>query len=203
MSWKQTMPTTVALLQKLLLTLALAAVAGCATSPPAPEIDFKADYDFQQIETLAFLPQSGSVSGDSPEPYISDIAADRINTGIIRALEAKGFRIIDEPEQADAWISWHLVTREKTDIRTYQSGPTYGGYRGYNRAAFYSCWTCSSNVTVRQYTQGSFFVDVIDPDLKRSVFRSLVVSRLKGQVNRDQAEYDAAAARILAGFPPS
>ena len=148
--------------------LAALLLAGCAASPPEPSVDYNASFDFQKIRTVAFLPQSGSATGSAAGAvYISDMVANRIDLGFERALQNKGLTIVDKPEQADAWITWHLVTQEKTDIRTYNTGPTYGGYyggyRGYNRYAAYNCWNCGTDVRVRQYTQGTFIVDIIDP----------------------------------------
>jgi hypothetical protein len=189
------------------LVIALAVLAtGCATEPPQPTVDYKSDFDFRQIRTIAFLPQSGSASGNSPRALLSDIAVERVDLGLTRSLQAKGFEVVDKPEQADAWITWHLVAQEKTDIRTYNTGPTYGGYyggyRGYNRSAFYNCWNCGTDVRVKQYTQGTYIVDIIDPTVKQSVWRAVIESRLKGEPSREQQDYDAAAGRILAAFPP-
>jgi len=188
-----------------LVALVGSMVVGCASSPPEPRVDYKADYDFRQMKTFSFLPQSGGASGDSPRAFISDMAANRINLAFERAMQAKGLTFVEDPNKADALLSWHLVAQEKTDVRTYNTGPTYGGYyggyRGYSRAAYYNCWNCGTNVTVRNYTQGTFIVDIIDPTLKQSVFRSVIESRLKGE-SREQADYDAAAANIMKGFPP-
>ena len=195
------------LTSRILAALTALILASCATEPPKPVVDYKQDFDFRGIRTVAFLPQSGGTSGNSPRAFISDIVAERIDSGIANAMRNKGITVVEDPNKADAWITWHLVAQEKTDVRTYNTGPTYGayygGYRGYNRSAFYNCWNCGTDVRVRQYTQGTFFVDIIDPGLKQSVWRSTIQSKLKGeQPSRDQAEYDAAAGRILAAFPP-
>lgn len=195
------------LMSWLLAMLAVLALAGCETQPPTPTVDYKTDFDFSRIRTVAFLPQSGGASGNSPRAFISDIVAERIDNGIANAMQAKGITVVDDTSQADAWITWHLVAQEKTDVRTYNTGPTYGayygGYRGYNRRAYYNCWNCGTDVRVRQYTQGTFIVDIVDPALKQSVWRSVTESRLRGeQPSRDQADYDAAASRIMAAFPP-
>ncbi len=194
------------LLLKFLIALAATVVVGCASSPPEPKTDYRADYDFRKIKTFSFLPQSGGSSGNSPKVFISDMVSNRIDLALERAMELKGFKYVEDPKQADALLSWHLVAQEKTDVRTYNTGPTYGGYyggyRGYSRSAYYNCWNCGSNVSVSNYTQGTFIVDIIDHDLKQSVFRSVIQSRLKGDDQRDQADYDAAAANILKGFPP-
>ncbi|MCB1733244.1 MAG: DUF4136 domain-containing protein, partial [Halieaceae bacterium] len=67
----------------------------------------------------------------------------------------------------------------------------------------YNCWGCTqTEVSVRNYTEGTFIVDMIDPKLKKSVWRGVIQSRLKGDMAQDQANYNAAADLILASFPP-
>ena len=196
--------TTYALATPLLTILATLLLSACASTPPEPKFDYKSDYDFTGIKTLAFQPQSGSASGDSPRAMISDMVSERIDLGITNALELKGLKVIDDTAKADALVTWHLVANEKTDVRSYNTGVSTGYYRGYNRAAMYNCWNCGSpDVSVRQYTQGTFIVDIIDPELNRSVWRSTVQSKLKAEEpSREQEDYNQAAYRIMSGFPP-
>jgi hypothetical protein len=188
------------------LCLLAGLLAACATTPPEPEVDFKRDYNFSQIRTVAFLKRSGETSGNSPQMFLSDMQVNRIDTALERAVELKGIQVVDDPATADALISWHLVVQEKTDVRTYNTGPTYGGYyggyRGYNRHSLYNCWNCGTDVRVKQYTQGTFIVDIIDPGLEQSIWRAIIQSRMKGKVEQEQEPYDTAARRIMASFPP-
>ena len=79
----------------------------------------------------------------------------------------------------------------------------YGRYGGYNRYSMYNCWGCTqTEVSVRNYTEGTFIVDMIDPGLKKSVWRGLTQSKMKGNHDADQDKYNAAADRIFASFPP-
>ena len=55
---------------------------------------------------------------------------------------------------------------------------------------------------MRNYTEGTFIVDMIDPGLKKSVWRGLTQSKMKGNHDADQDKYNAAADRIFASFPP-
>jgi hypothetical protein len=55
---------------------------------------------------------------------------------------------------------------------------------------------------VSQYTQGTLIVDVIDPDLNKSVWRSVVQTRLKANQESTEETRNAAAQRIMAKFPP-
>jgi hypothetical protein len=194
-------------LRPLLPLLASAALlAACASSPPKPEIDFKPDYDFSKVHKLAFYDESGASTGNSPLP-LSDMERDRIDIALETALNKKGFQVLDHGDaaQADLLISWTLITNDKTDVRTYET-PAMGigvGYGRYNRYSMYNCWGCTqTEVSVRNYTEGTFIVDMIDPRLKKSVWRGLIQSRLKGDMQQDQDKYNAVADIIFASFPP-
>ncbi|MBT4520018.1 MAG: DUF4136 domain-containing protein [Halieaceae bacterium] len=187
--------------------IVLLALGACASAPPEPEIDYKRDYDFRHVLKFSFYKHSGQVSGDNPM-QLSDMQRNRVDEALKLALENRGFTFYADASQADLLVSWHLSTQNKTDVRTHQSVSMggYGGYYGgYNRYSRYHCWSCApthTEVSVRDYTQGNFIVDMIDPNLKQSVWRSVITSRLKGDKGDDQTRYNAAAARIFASFPP-
>jgi hypothetical protein len=196
-----------ALRTSLTLSLILGLITACASTPPAPDVDYKHSYDFSQVRTFAFQSGSGTASGNSARAFLSDMEVNRINDAIADALELKGMKMVDDAFQANVLIAWHLVAQEKTDVRTYNTGPSYGGgygsYGGYNRSSMYNCWNCGgTQVSVRNYTQGTFIVDIIDPSLNQSVWRAVIQSKLKEKANPDQQAYNASAQRILAAFPP-
>ena len=94
---------------------------------------------------------------------------------------------------------------EKTDVKTYNN-LSYGasmGYSRYNRYAIYSCYNCMNptHVRVRDYTHGTFNIDMIDPVENASFWRSVTQSKFKEETIRDQTALDAAAIRVPAGFP--
>jgi hypothetical protein len=195
-----------------LVLLALAALlAACTSGPPKPTVDHKPSYNFMQVKKIAFYKDSGEVSGDNPL-QLSDMQRNRIDNALELALSNKGFQIVDDASQADLLLSWHLATQHKTDVRTYETpaygmgyGAGYGRYGRYNRYSAYNCWSCSptrTEVSVQNYTQGTFIVDMIDPALHQSVWRGVTQSRLKGKHSEDQGKYNEAAAAIFASFPP-
>lgn len=182
-------------------------LAACASGPPKPTVDYKSDYDFSQVKKIAFYKKSGQVTGDNPL-QLSDIQKNRADNALEFALRNKGFELIEDPKQADMLISWHLVTQHKTDVRTYSS-PGYAPYMGYNRYAMYSCWSCmpmQTDVSVQNYTEGTFIVDMIDPNLRQSVWRGVTKSKLRGHSGNEdgnkQEAYNEAATVIFAEFPP-
>jgi hypothetical protein len=195
-----------------LLALATAlTLAACASGPPKPQVDYKQDYSFGQVRKIAFFKHSGQVTGENPVK-ISDIQRNRADIALQQALEKRGYQFVDDPKQADLLLSWHLATQEKTDVRTYQSPAYYGGYgygyAPYNRYARYNCWSCmptQTEVSVQEYTEGTFIVDMIDPDLSQSVWRGVIQSKLKGKPKNEgqQERMNAAADAIFASFPPN
>jgi hypothetical protein len=183
-------------------------LSACASRPAKPLIDYNSGYDFSQVNTVAFYHESGQVAGTNPL-QVSDMARARVDLALENAMRAKGLTMVKDPEQADLLLSWHLATQEKTDVRTYETAQHSGfygaGFYPYNRYSMYSCWNClptRTEIDVREYTVGTFIIDLIDPQLKKSVWRSVTSSRMKGDFKQDQDKYDAAAARVLAAFPP-
>lgn len=179
-------------------------LAACASGPPKPDVDFNRDYDFSDVQKIAFYEDSGQVSGDNPM-QLSDIQKDRVDGALSYALRGKGYEFVTDPSQADILLSWHLVTQFKTDVQTYNDPGMYGPYFGYNRYAMYNCWSCmgGTEVVTRNYTDGYFIVDMIDPGMRKSVWRGTIQSRIKSTDQlRSQETVNAAAVRIFEAFPP-
>jgi uncharacterized protein DUF4136 len=182
-------------LSRILIILLLPAiVAGCASTPTAT-MDYDPAFDFSGFQRIAILPVNRNVS---PVTALSDMQVARMNQSISDELLRRGYSTTDEFEAADVFLTWHLVTQEVTDIRTYNT----------MSARYTRCWQCSpgtsQNVRVRQFTQGTLIVDLIDPEQQISVWRSILESRM-----RDHSPEEAAEARRMAveaifdGFPPN
>ncbi|MFV8816162.1 DUF4136 domain-containing protein [Haliea sp. E17] len=185
---------------------AVTALLGACSTTPTPVFDYKQDYDFSGVKKIGFYDESGQISGDNPM-QLSDMQIERIDTALSNILTSKGFTVVDDPADADLLISWHLGTQNKQDVQTYTT-PSYGmgygvGYGRYNAYARYNCWSCyDTDVQVRDYTEGTFIIDMIDPAMKKSVWRSVTQSKLKSKQDESQERYDRAAALVLGGFPP-
>ncbi len=191
-----------------LITILGALLTACVSGPPTPTVDYKADYDFNTVKTIAFYDDSGHVIGDNPL-QLSDMQRDRIDDALSFALKNKGFVMVEDATKADLLLSWSLFTEEKTSVQIWNAptaGIGYAGFYGrYNRYSGYNCWNCfasQTEVTVRNYTEGTFIVDLIDATLKKSIWRSVIHSRLKGEIGRDQDKYNETATAIFASFPP-
>jgi len=157
-------------------------------------MDFDPGFDFSGVRKIAILPVNRNVSSIAA---VSDMQAGRINRSLANELIRRGYDVVESIDDADMFLTWHLVTQERTDIRTYNT----------MSARYTSCWNCrpgsSQNVRVRQYTQGTIIVDLIDPKQQVSVWRSIFESRLRDQSEEQAAETRRVAAEALfAEFPP-
>ncbi len=164
---------------------------GCATTLEATT-DFDSGFDFSKVQRIAILPIDRTQLSTI---RVSDMQVDRINQAIAAELTRKGFTMVEDRGAADVLLTWHLVTEERMDVRNY------------NSMAYYNCWRCGpsvSDVSVHQYTQGTFIVDLIDPLRNRSVWRSRISSRLNPDPDPNKGpERRAEAARaVFAEFPP-
>ena len=169
-------------------------LAGCASSPTAT-MDYDPEFDFSGVQHIAILPVNRNVS---PVTALSDMQVMRMNQSLSDELVRRGYSVTDDFNAADVLLTWHLVTQEVTDIRTYNT----------MSARYTRCWQCppgtSQNVRVRQFTQGTLIVDLIDPERQISVWRSILESRMRDRSaeEAEKARREAAMA-IFDGFPPT
>lgn len=175
------------------LTFAFLALLNACASPLVANMDFDDSFDFSGVKNIAIEPFTRT---DVASVKVSDMQVDRINVALSDELERKGFRVVEDRAAADLLMTWHLVTQERTDVRSY------------NSASYYNCWRCGpsvSDVSVTQYTQGTFIVDMVDPARNRSVWRSIIESRLKPQPDPEKSAVNRreAATAIFAEFPPN
>ena len=180
-------------LQALMAVLLASLLAACNTTPPMEaNTDFDNRFDFSSVKKIVIEPASRM---DPAMIRISDMQIGRISDAMADQLVRRGYVIVQQRSEADMFLIWHLVTQEKLDVRSY------------NSAGYYNCWGCGpgvSDVSVRQFTQGTLIVDMIDPQRNKSVWRSIVETRLRSQPSQQEAsERRAEAARALfADFPP-
>ncbi|MCX2982657.1 DUF4136 domain-containing protein [Halieaceae bacterium IMCC14734] len=176
-----------------MLLLAGSVLFGCASGGlPQPIVDHNRDYDFTAAKTFAFMNRK---SGPAESVVLSDMEINRVNNAFERALTMRGLTLVEKREDADILISWLLVTKEQTDVRSY------------NSTSYYQCWGCGpavSDVSVRQYTQGTLIVDMVDPEMRKSVWRSVVQSKLNAEheLEGQQERFNNVAEHMMAAYPP-
>lgn len=181
---------------KLVMTACmLAFLTACSgTSTIEADTDFDSSFDFSNVKRINL--QSPRRADAPQDILLSDMQINRIEDALADELESRGFVIVVGDDPADLLLSWHLVTQEQTDVRTYDS------------MSRYNCWRCGpsvSEVSVRHYTEGTLIVDMIDPSRDKSVWRAIVEERLKPKAGELEAatRRKEAARAIFSGFPPN
>ena len=179
--------------------LSLVLVLAACGSTPTANMDFDPAFDFSGVRTFAIQPIHRT---EASRAVLSDMQIGRVNASLTDELERRGFQVVDNNAEADILLVWHLVTQERTDIRTFNSTRRYRGWHSGPRG--WGNMGTNTNVTVRQYTQGTFIVDLVDPVRLQAVWRSVFESRMRDQSNPERAEEarNTAVAAVLAEFPP-
>jgi hypothetical protein len=154
-------------------------LAGCADMPLAPTAttDYDHSYDFSHVRRIAIQP----ISRDSVATVtISDPQISRIDEALTAELQRRGFQVVEMNADADMFLAWQLVTQERALVST-------------------------ADGSSQQAAQGTFFVNMIDPVMLRSVWRAQFASRLRGNPESPEAAAfrQEAAQVILADFPPT
>lgn len=179
----------------LVALLLIALITGCSSTPKAT-MDYDTSYDFSKVRAIYIQPFDRNTPATIK---VSDIQIGRVTDALRTELLRRGYEIVENRADADMFLSWHLVTEERADVRTY------------NSYSYYNCWRCVgpvgpgvTDVSVNYYTQGSFFVDMIDPTSLRSVWRAVIESRLRSQPDPEKAAENRAAAAqaVFLEFPP-
>ena len=180
-------------LSRWIVTALFAILAGCQSFVPGkPAVDYKRGYGFSEIERVAFAPVESPAVQD---PLLSEAVVRSFHDGLVAAIEERGLQVVEDRDQAQLLVRWHLITREALDVREY------------NSESYYHCWRCGPSISgrnVEEITLGTLIVDMIDPALGESVWRGVLQGT--ADVGASGAEMDrlirAACARMLEAFPP-
>jgi hypothetical protein len=180
---------------RILLVYLFSLLVSACSSTPTATMDFDSGFDFSGVRKIAIQSLDRTVSSTAD---VSDIQAGRLNQSLTDELSRRGYEVVPDNADADMLLTWHLVTQERTQVRTYNA----------MSARYNACWTCgptsSDSVRVTQYTRGTLIVDLLDPVRMQSVWRSIFESRMREQRDLEQAAETrrTAVEAIFVEFPP-
>ena len=185
--------------KKLAFVIAAIFLSACATPGFEAKHDYDDTIDFAGYQTFSWIsqnPMNIGVTTVAPSPLLEP----RIMSSLERALVAKGYRYVKQPNDADFVVSFTVGARDEIRVDSYPA--TGGGYyrRGGWGGAYYGYGT---ETRVRQYTKGTLAVDIFSVQQRRPVWHSFVTKKITEDDRDNQsATIDAAVAAIIAGFPP-
>ncbi|MBT8071746.1 MAG: DUF4136 domain-containing protein [Xanthomonadales bacterium] len=171
-------------------------LAGCASGLRI-QTDYDHTADFSQYETYNFFNPMGIES-----PNYSSIYGAIFRDAIGKEMASRGYTLSDNP---DLLINVSGRLQDKTRVTTKPYGT--GGYYGYRRGA-YGAWGgygygYGDTTQVRNYTEGTINVDIVDREQKRMIWEGVAVGRVneKSSNEKKRANIYAGIKEIFAAYP--
>jgi len=179
---------------------ALLLAAGCSSL--RVQTDYDEDVDFSGYRTFAWQEPpvkeapKDSILDEFVDPFARNSLLDkRVREVVERELIGRGYRIaVGDPPQFR--INYHVVLKDRTRVTGYGGGgaaPCYGRH---------GCWSGDwGGVSSYDYQEGTFILDVIDPESDRIAWRGWAVGANRERYYTEK-KIEAAVRQVLARFPP-
>ncbi|MFN7552523.1 MAG: DUF4136 domain-containing protein [Pseudomonadota bacterium] len=190
-----------------LTALALLLVA-CASTGPTVSSIAEPDFAPRAGATYAWQPVQRTRPEEIDPRVDNDIVRGRIERGLHRAFDAKGWRSADAAG-ADYLLSFRVGVRDRSETRTELRDPNpfpdtriVCGRRGCMPISVWG-WYGPPVATTRtiEYVEGGVMIDLVERATGRLVWRSTIADRLVRPRMPSQEETDAAMARAVADLP--
>ena len=167
------------------LLIALAATTAC--SGITYNDDFDPEAAFSDYKTFTWI------TAENPEEVskgVSPLVQRRVDRAVEDQLEAKGYE--RAAARGDIFVNWYVGTEQKMDVTTYSHGWGYYGWYG------------GSTTSVRQWTEGTLVIDIIDAKTKELVWRGWAKGAMEPDATPERVteRINEIVAGILKRFPP-
>ena len=175
-------------------TIAAAAITLIATAC-GPRISVRTqvapDAGLSSRHTFRILPvpvrRVDAAAAQSDDPMRANSITNRVLVAdLIQGFEQRGY--VPTTDTPDFEVAYYASVRDKLDINTWNYGYTWRGWpRRY--------------ADIREYTEGTVIVDVIDPMTKNLLWRGQGVAAVSNKPDEYVQELDRTVAKILEKFP--
>ncbi len=153
------------------VSVLLVALASCASTPKIDSL-YDKDADFSVFKTFGFAATRTEASA-----RYSSLLDKFMKAAITKEMAARGYQIANNP---DLIVNFHISSKEKTKIYDVHHAPSYYSYRyryGYGAWPYYSTET-----RVKQYTEGTLNIDLVDTSKKQLVWEGIAIGRVRDDV---------------------
>lgn len=176
------------MLKKILfLSLMPALLLSACASGPTITANTNPGTDFTAFQTYNFFQPLGTDrSGGARTPLSSHLIVS-----MEREMRARG---LTKSESPDLLVDFTVSAIDRVDVR---STPSHSVHRSHWNRSF-STWPTYST-TIRQYTEGSLIIDLIDPKANRLVAEGAATSRISS-TEFTQQQIDDVVAQVMAGI---
>ena len=168
----------------LVVAAAIAWTAGCA-SAPATKVGWDQNVTFSNYHTWAWRPD-GSINDPTWARRCQDVLSDQ--------LKSDGLKQVSLDENPDLWAVMHVRLSAEAVVTPFD--PNWGYAWG--------AWAPLDDYET-QIPVGTIIVDLVDPKLKRIVWRGRAKDAIdSGKSNEAREEkLRSVLAQLFAGYPPS
>ncbi len=177
-----------------LTTVLVLTLTHCA-SGPSITVNTAPGADISSFQTYNFMQPLGTDRSNGTRTPMSTWLMNSVS----RELNSRGLRQSDSP---DLLVDFFVTTEERMDVRTTSSSmhSVHSVHRSSWHRGCCSTWP-TYQTTVRQYTQGTLLIDLIDPAANALIAEGAAQSRLRGdEVTREQI--DDIVIQIMADMMP-
>lgn len=181
--------------------VAFSLLAGCANnlrvdSAAAPGVNFGA------FQTFSFF---SDLSTDRAGYHA--LVSQQLMFSARREMETRGFRFVDNPDDAQLLINFYAHVAEQVRVRSTPDPWVNRSFWNHRHGAYrpwpgHHSWPAHSNVSVDQFSEGRLNVDVIDTAQQMLVWEGVASQHLTQRTLSDLGPaLDTAIHQIFAEFP--
>ncbi len=171
-------------------------VFGCSTVKVTS--DYDAGVDFSEMQTYAWL-DIATKPGDDVR-INNELVKKAVRKAVEKVLHTKGY-VKAAGEEADFQITWLGAIDKK--IQSDNVSHFYQTY-GYGALQRDPQWSKESNLSSREYEEGTLIIDFLDPVKHRPIWRGAGSEKISGDGTEEEAKrkINRVVAQILQKFPP-
>lgn len=148
--------------------------------------------DLGAYATYAWIAEDPLIRPRGEQLQLSPLTVRRITEAIENRLQAKGYRKLNAPTDADFVVSFTVGSRERVDTESYPApfrGPWLWGWEG-------------RYVDVQVYREGTLSIDIFDGASRQPVWHGWARKTVTAADTADPGPViDRAVARVLREFP--
>jgi hypothetical protein len=173
--------------------IVLILLAGCASGPTIRS-NLDGSVDFSKYRTFGFLDPLGT-DRDGYQTLVSQ----QLVASTDRELRARGLERTDS--NPDLLVNFSANLDQRLRVTQTPAVPISSVDRRHHRG-FYSTWPTHQQTEIRQYTQGTLGIDIVDASRRQLIWEGFAMGRVTQRTTDNLGPVlDAAVVDILGDFP--
>jgi Domain of unknown function (DUF4136) len=179
---------------RIVVSVAFAVALGACATGPKVRSSLDASADFGHYRTYGFVEQPGTDRGD-----YATLVTRALKTATSAEMERRGYHLAENP---DLLVNFQGHSEDKQELT---GAPVVAGGFGWRRGYYYGLGGYNGvgcTPDVRDITQGTLNIDLIDRAKKQTVWEGTAVGELTEAQKKDLvAALPALAASIFSSYP--